>query len=221
MSRRLTDLQLERFLAEAMGADEKAAVDQVLAASPDDAEALRLLRAESEAFLFKSPPAPFAEKVLPAEKKAGFQWWWGALLAVAAAVLLVFVARPGGDDDTRVKGDVAWAVRVNERTALSGTKVQPGDTLTFQVATAESGYVAVVSHAPDGWFVYVPTTRIEKGVSVLPTGARLDDQLGNETLFLVSSSDFFDAEGVKSALHSNMGSPGISVESVSLIKSRP
>jgi hypothetical protein len=221
MSRRLTDLQLERFLAEAMGAPEKASVEQVLAGSPEDAEALRLLRAESEAFLFQHPPAPFAEKVVPAEKKRGFQWWWGALLATAAAVLLVLVSRPGGDDETRVKGDVAWAVRVNERTALSGMKVQTGDTLTFQVATAESGYVAVVSHAPDGWFVYVPTTRVEKGVSVLPTGARLDGQLGNETLFLVSSSDFFDAEGVKSALGANMGSPGISVESVSLIKTGP
>lgn len=217
MSRRLTDLQLERFLADALGPEQKAAVEKVLADSGEDAEALRLLRAESEAFLFQSPPAVFAEKVMPTPKKSAFQWWWGALLAVGVAVALVFVTR-APEEDTRVKGDVAWAVRVNERTALNGAKVKAGDTLTFQVAAPESGYVAVVSHAPDGWFVYVPATRIEKGVSLLPTGARLDDRLGNETLFLVSSDESFDAESVKSALTSNMGSPGISVEQMSLIK---
>ena len=59
MTRRLTDLQLERYQAEALSPEERAAVDQVLAKSPPDAEALRLLRAENAAFFVSQPPAAF------------------------------------------------------------------------------------------------------------------------------------------------------------------
>ena len=85
MTRRLTDLQLERYQAEALSAQERSAVDQVLANSPPDAEALRVLRAENAAFV---------EKVMPTWKSP---WrWLGAFGAVAAAALLLVVRNQAG-----------------------------------------------------------------------------------------------------------------------------
>lgn len=219
MSRRLTDLQLERLLAEAMSPAEKSAAEKVLAASPEDAEALRLLRAESEAFLFSQPPAVFAEKVMPTPKASGFRLWWGALVAVAAALVLVFVARPvEPEDDVRVKGDVAWKVSAESRGLSDGAVVHGGETLSFQVTAPGKRWVAVVSRAPDGWFVYVPTTEVASGVSVLPVGARLDEKVGAEALHLISSATAFDAETVRAKLAADQPAAGVLDERLGLIK---
>lgn len=199
MSRQLTDLQLEKFNADVLSPADKATVERVLAASPDDTEALRLLRADDAALFTALPPAAFAARVSPEKKKSrSLGWLFGA---VAAAALAVVAWQQQPDDAFRVKGDVAWAVRADGPRALQAhARVHGGETLAFEVTTAEPVWAAVVSHAPDGWFVYVPATRVEAGVTTLPVGAQLDATTGDETLFLITAPTTFDAEAVKQAL---------------------
>lgn len=218
MSRRLSDLQLERLLADALGADEKARVEAVLQQSPADAEALRLLKADTEAFLFKAPAAPFVDQVLPAPRRSFFGWF-ASLGAVAAAALALFLVwKPAAGDDFGVKGTVAWKVTAGQRTLTPKAGVPGGETLNFVVTSAKPAYAAVISHAPDGWFVYVPATRVEPGQTLLPTGAKLDANLGLETLHLVSSLTPFDALAVKDALVSGTAPPNVEVESLAFQK---
>lgn len=228
MNRRLTDLQLERYLAEALSGEERAAVERVLAESAPDAEALRLLRADSAALFVSQPPAAFAQKVLPA-KQASWRGWLGALGAVAAAAALVLFFRGGPDDETRVKGGVGWHItvsgQVGTRTLLDNAQVAPKETLSFQVATERPLFVAVISHAPDGWWVYAPAAgraavRVERGLTLLPDGAQLDETEGQETLFLVSSEAPFDPEKVREAMKGNVTPAGITAEPVQIVKQR-
>lgn len=229
MTRRLTDLQLERYQGEALSPEERAAVDQVLAKSAEDAEALRLLRADDAAFFVTNPPAAFVEKVMPTKKSA---WrWLGALSAVAAAAALLLVVRSqGGDgDDTRVKGGVGWHVTVSgqagTRTLMESTQVAPGDTLSFQVATERQVFVAVISHAPDGWWVYAPSAgkealRVGRGLTLVPDGARLDETEGDEMLYLVSSEQPFEPERLRDSMKNNVVPNGINVEQIGIVKHR-
>jgi hypothetical protein len=217
MSRRLTDLHLERFLADALNPVEREQVKKVLAESPADAEALRLLEADTAAFMVKLPAAAFAEKVMPTPKPSPFRLWWGALVAVAAALLFV-VFRPVEQPDVLVKGDVAWKVSVSGKSLQSGAAVREGDTLEFEVTTGAPRWVAVVSHAPDGWFVYVPTMKVDTGHLLLPTGAKLDATKGAEALHLLSSEAPFDAEVAMAALVKGNAPTGVTAERVELIK---
>lgn len=112
MNRRLSDLQLERYLAEALTPEERAKVDQVLARSSPDAQALRELRASTGALFVSQPPAAFIEKVMPTRRSP----WSGrisalsALTAAAALLLIVRSQSDDGDDETRVKGGIGWRV---------------------------------------------------------------------------------------------------------------
>jgi ferric-dicitrate binding protein FerR (iron transport regulator) len=229
MNRRLSDLQLERYLAEALSPQERAAVDQVLASSAPDAEALRVLRTESAALFVTSPPAAFVEKVMPA-KKSPWRGWLGALSAIAAAAALLLVVRnQRDDDDTRVKGGIGWHVTVTgqtgTRTLMERTVVTPGETLSFEVATERQVFVAVISHAPDGWWVYAPASgtgavRVERGLTLLPDGAKLDETEGDETVYLVSSDEPFEPEKLRDSMKNNVTPNGISVEPIPIVKRR-
>jgi hypothetical protein len=227
MNRRLSDLQLERYLAEALSADERAAIDRVLAESAPDAEAVRLLRAETAALFVTQPPAAFAEKVMPT-KTSPWRAWFGALSAVAAAAAL-FVFFRGQEEDTRVKGGVGWHVTVSgktgSRTLREGTLVTPGETLSFQVASDKPVFVAVVSHAPDGWWVYAPSEgnnalRVERGLTLVPEGAQLDETEGNETLFFVTGDEPFDPMQVRDALKNGFTPTGVKLEPMPIVKLR-
>lgn len=228
MTRRLSDLQLERYQAEALPPEERAAVDQVLAQSQADAEALRVLRTENAAFFVTQPPAAFVEKVMPTKRSP---WrWLGALSAVAAAALLLIVRSQSGDgEETRVKGGVGWHVTVSgqtgTRTLMDSTQVAPGDTLSFQVATERQVFVAVISHAPDGWWVYAPSAgkdavRVARGLTLIPDGARLDETEGEETLYLVSSEQPFEPERLRESMKNNVVPEGINVEQIGIVKHR-
>lgn len=222
MSRRLTDLQLERFLADALGADDRARMETLLSESPEDAEALRLLKADSEALLLSMPPAAFAAKVVPDAPQSKGRWWawWAGALAAAAALALV--VWPRNPDEFGVKGDAAWKVTAStgpESRVLHQTDVvKGGETLSFAVTTPKGSYAAVISHAPDGWFVYQRTVQVESGVVILPTGARLDSTQGEETIYLITSTGPFDATDARDALSRDEILPGISVERLRLRK---
>lgn len=220
MTRRLTDLQLERFNADALSPAEKAAVEAVLAQSADDTEALRLLKADDAAYFLSNPPAAFVAKVAPAPKKQ--RSWLASLMtfgAVAAAMVALLVWRGGflDEPDYGVKGDVAWRVTAADRVLQPGGVLHEGDVLSFQVTTGQPRWVAVISHAPDGWFVYSAAERVEEGESLLKTGAKLDATKGDETLYLVSAPEPFDAEGVKVALSGGLDGH-VAVEELKLQK---
>ena len=229
MNRRLSDLQLERYLAEAVSPEERAAIDAVLAQSVPDADALQQLRASTAALFVTAPPAAFVEKVMPA-RRSPWRGWLGALTALAAAAALLLVVRNQQDDDeTRVKGGIGWHVTVTGQTGthtlMESAQVVPGDTLTFQVATEKPAFVAVISHAPDGWWVYAPAAgsnavRVERGLTVIPDAARLDETEGDETIYLVSSEQPFDPEKVRESMKSNVIPDAISVEPIGIVKRR-
>lgn len=231
MNRRLTDLQLERYLAEALSPDERAAVEKLLAESTPDAEALRSLRASTAALFVSAPPAAFVEKVMPTRKASPWRSWLGALSAVAAAAALLLLVRSQltDDDEMRVKGGVGWHVTATNqrgtRTLMDQTQVEPGETLTFQVAADRRVYVAVVAHAPDGWFVYAPAEgsvafEVQRGLTVMPDAAQLDETLGNETLYLLSSDEPFEPTRIRDALKNGFTPPGLTMEPMAVVKQR-
>ncbi|MDP1823491.1 MAG: hypothetical protein Q8L48_09620 [Archangium sp.] len=229
MTRRLTDLQLERYLAEALPAAERSSVEKVLSESPPDSEALRLLQASTAALFVTQPPAAFVEKVMP-PKKSAWRGWLGALSAIAAAAALLLVIRTQQDDpETLVKGGVGWHVTATNqhgtRTLSEQTPVAPGETLSFEVASDRRVYVAVVSHAPDGWWVYAPVKgsealRVERGLTVIPDGAQLDETVGNETLYLLSSDEPFEPTRIRDALKNGFTPPGLTMEPMAIVKQK-
>ena len=229
MNRRLSDLQLERYLAEALSVEERASVDQVLAQSAPDTEALRVLRTEAAALFVTLPPAAFVEKVMPT-RRSSWRGWLGAISAIAAAAALLLVVRSQRDDDeTRVKGGIGWHVTVTNqngtRTLMERTQVAPGETLSFEVATDKASFVAVISHAPDGWWVYAPASgnaavRVERGLTLLPDGARLDETEGDETIYLVSSDEPFEPEKLRDSMKGNVTPNGITVAPIAIVKRR-
>ena len=101
----------------------------------------------------------------------------------------------------------------------------PGDTLTFQVATERPAFVAVISHAPDGWWVYAPAAgsdavRVARGLTVIPDAARLDETEGDETIYLVSSEQPFDTEMLRESMKGNVIPEAITVELIGIVKRR-
>lgn len=230
MNRRLSDLQLERYLADALSPAERSAVEATLAQSTPDAEALQAMRASTAALFVTAPPAAFVEKVMPT-RRSPWRGWLGALsaIAAAAALLLVMRSQQGDDDDRRVKGGIGWHVTISgmsgTRTLQIGAQVNPGETLSFQVASDKPAFVAVISHAPDGWWVYAPSSgnqalKVERGLTLLPDGARLDETEGDETLYLVSSEQPFDPDRLRESMKGNVIPNEIAVEPIGIVKRR-
>jgi hypothetical protein len=210
MSRRTTDLQLERYLAHALGTADKAQLEATLAASPDDQAALQALRADTAALFTALPPPAFAHKLAPEPRPRRWAWLAGLLATGFAASLALVLLRPppvGDDDDLRTKGGHLWRVTVTRKGALlGGVKDQPlreGDVLSFTVVSAEPGYAAVLSHAPDGFQVYAPYEPVRRGETVLHQAAELDAARGSEVLYLLVSAQEFDVEQARQAFEAN------------------
>lgn len=225
MNRRTTDLQLERYLANALSDAERSQLELVLGQSEADAAALASMRASTQALFTTLPPPAFAHKLVPERKQ--FRWL-GGLLAVAAAGVLFFVL-PSAPSETGVKGGIGWHVEASHshgaRTLLEGATVSVGTTLSFQVASDGPSYVAVISHAPDGWWVYAPedktqALRVNKGMTLLPQGAQLDAQEGPETLYLISGAVPFNPEEVSESLRNGKDTSGLTFETIQFTKRR-
>jgi hypothetical protein len=221
MSRQLSDLLLERFSAHALSPTEHSQIVAILALSPDDEEALRLLRADNEALMLRLPPAAFAERVMPSPRLARRWWLWGGVLTAVASAMLWFVPT---EREFESKGNIGFQVTASgtrgTRVVSSHDRVSAGETLSFRVTTAEPMYCAVVSHAPDGFFVYVPTSRVEIGQTLLPQGAQLDATVGDETLFLVCSETAFDAEAARAQLRQSAEGLPWHMETLEIDKNR-
>ena len=85
--------------------------------------------------------------------------------------------------------------------------------------------VAVVSHAPDGWWVYAPASgseafRVERGLTMMPNGAQLDETEGNETLYLLSSEEPFEPSRIRDAIKNGFTPPGLTMEPMPIVKQR-
>lgn len=227
MKRQLTDLQLERYLADALSLEERAAVEKALSHSNADVAALHALRASTEALFIALPPAAFAHRLSPVSKPL-WKGWFGALGVAVAAAAVFFLALPKPTPELSIKGASGWHVTASlpARTLSSHAFINTGETLRFQITSDRPLYVAVISHAPDGWWVYAPAkgetaARVEPGLTVLGDGAQLDDSVGEETLYLVSSDSLFEPAQAKDALEKSLKPPGLTFEVIPLIKRRP
>ncbi len=212
MTRRLTDLQLERYLAQALPGADAEAVRRTLAESPDDQAALRALEASTAALMTSLPPAAFIVKVSP-EPKPRFRWWYGLLgVAVAAGLGAVVLNRPSVEDEVLTKGGHAWRITVvhgnKGLTANPERPLHPDDQLVFELTSSRQAFAAVISHAPDGFQVYSPrdqsvAEQVSSGLSVLHDGAELDEKLGQEVLYLLYSTQRFDLEAARRAIEAD------------------
>jgi hypothetical protein len=212
MTRRLTDLQLERYLAQALPPADHETVQRTLTESPDDQAALRELEASTAALMTSLPPAAFIARVSPA-KKPRFSWWYGLLgAAVAAGLGAVVLNRPPVEDEVMTKGGHAWRITVvhgsKGLTATPDRPLHPDDQLVFELTSSRQAFAAVISHAPDGFQVYSPrdqpvAEQVSRGLSVLHDGAELDDTLGREVVYLLYSTQRFDVDAARRALEAD------------------
>ena len=199
MSRRVSDLQLERYLAEALPPAQVGELEATLRSSTEDQAALEALRADSAAFFIAQPPAAFAHRLSPVR---GPRWrWLGGLVAATAALSLawlVVLRAPAQDDELRTKGGYAWGVSVAHggqvRTASEASPLHGGDVLSFQVTTASPALAAVLGLSADGVHVYAPLEAVPAGVTVLRQAAQLDPLTGPEVLHLLLSPRAFAVE---------------------------
>jgi len=207
--RALTDLELERWLADDLPAD------RTRAATAADRARLDELRAEHAAFLAGVDVAAelrgigrrvASASAAPARRIAPRRAWLvpgGALAAAALVVVVVGVVLrgpppdPDPDDDRRIKGGsvglvIHAATGDDTRRIASGDPVPAGDRIRFEVSVPGPGYIAVVSLAASGTAsVYYPfggraAAAIAPGAgAVLPGAVRLDAAGGDEQIYAV------------------------------------
>lgn len=217
MSRRVSDLQLERYLAEALTPTEVAQVEALLQASLEDQQALAALRADTAALFVKVPPAAFAHRVAPTPATSATRapWWrWaGAFTASMALVAAIVSLRLGrDDDDLRTKGSTAWRITIAHGQTLQianeHTVLHDGDVLSFEVTSSAKAFAAVISRAPDGFQMYAPASGtlaepVSAGVNTLHDAAALDSTTGDEVLYLLVSTQQFDPTEARRALEAD------------------
>lgn len=217
--RKLTDLELERVLAEdlpmrELGAADRTRLDQLRAANAAfvaavdvDAE-VRDIRARAAA--------------LPARRR----WWQLALplgaLVAAAAVLLVVVRRPkqaSSEDDVQYKGDgITLVVHVATPTGSQQLRkddvVHAGDRVRFEVGGRTDGFIAVIGIDGNGaatvYFPFgshAPTALDAARGGLLPGAIELDATPGDEHLYAVHSVHPFSFDEVIAALRAGRELP--------------
>jgi len=208
MTRRLKDPVLEKYLAGAMDDAARAEVDKTLAESPEDAQRLKELQADNDAFLIKHPPGAFAAKAVP----DAVPFWkrpilWAPLVAGLAAVVVLLVKPPGVEPATTVKGSVALVL--HRKTPTGSEEIgpdgvlHPGDTLRFEVRSGAAGAVAVFGRDATGVIRYAPQAENaapSAGNTLLPGAISLDEARGPETFYAVWAPRSFDTETVRRAL---------------------
>jgi len=210
---RIPDSLLERYLADALDELTRAHLETILASSPVDKARLKELRADSNTFLFQHPPEALVERLQ--QQRTRRPWWrhWPVLLAPVAAVamvLLVLPRRPTTGPDILTKGPAILVVHrktdQGSEVVSSGTPLVPGDSIRFEVRAAGSGFVAVLGRDARGVVtVYHPyegtaAARFEAAQPYLPGAFVLDETLGREDLYVLTSPRPFELEWAVQAL---------------------
>jgi len=234
--RALTDLELERWLAEDLPAD------RIRGATAADRSRLEELRGEHAGFLASvdvgAELRAIRQRVVqstPVRRSAPPRAWLvsaGALAAAALVLVLVLRGRsPGTDDDLQPKGGtiglvVHVAAGSDSRPIASGDPVHPGDQIRFEVSVPHPGHVAVVGIDGSGAStVYYPfggraPASIDAGTgAVLPGAVRLDATAGDERIYAVyAERPFVLGDELFAALRSGATPPGTTTTSVVLHK---
>jgi len=239
--RRLTDLELERWLVGDLPEPRRRA------ASEADRARLEALRAEHAAWLATVDVAAELRAIEQRVARAApaRQRWrpvrWvasaGAVAAAAAVVLLLVVARgpaghePRDDDDLRTKGDsvalimyVAGAEGAGRRLA-TGDPARPGDRVRFEVRVPDRGYVAIVGiDGPGNATIYYPfgghePAAIDPSGGVLPGAIALDATPGVERFYAVYAARPFALDpALVAGLQTGAAPRGVATASVALRK---
>ncbi len=211
--RALTDVELERWLADDLAAA------RVAAATEADKTRLEELRTEHAAFLGTVDVAAEvraierrAARTKPEPKRLAVWWRWamaGGALAAAAAALLVFSRRGPEvtrEDDVITKGDgvglvIHVATEGGSRQVATGDTVAPGAHIRFEIAASRRGYVAVVgidgSGAATVYYPYGASQPAAIDPSIdrqLPGAIALDATPGDEKFFALYSEHPFAIE---------------------------
>ncbi len=213
MTRKVKDIMLERYLADAMPADQRAALEKTLSESPADAARVAELRADSQAFLIQHPPAPFAARVLEKEKKPFWRWLWLPVTAALATLMAFMVLSPSVkpvEPEFGIKGALTLSLH---RKTPSGSEVltpgmalSSGDSIRFEVKTPKPGYVAILGTDVSGRpTVFVPAVganalKMERAAEVLPDAIELDNSAGPERFTALWSAEPFALQTVMVAL---------------------
>ncbi|AKJ08376.1 uncharacterized protein DUF4384 [Archangium gephyra] len=214
--RRLQDAVLDMYLTGSLDPEARGRVESVLEGSEADRARLAELRADSEAFLVRHPPAAFVARLEPAPR--GSTRRWGLLLgpALAACVAAVLVALPPRPEEAPpayvAKGGLVLGVyRLREGTGVPvepGETLAAGDALRFEVKAGANGYVAVLSRDGAGRVtVYHPyggaaAVAYTPQQPVLPGSIELDGTPGAEELYALFSPEPFALAPAVEALSS-------------------
>ena len=208
--RKLTDLQLERTIAE----------DRELDTRATEADRVRLaeLRAANDKFLasvdIDMEVRRIEQRVARQPRRAWFRWAapLGAL-AAAAAVALVLIRRPAVNDqgdDIQTKGGIALVIHTaGGSTLATGDSVAAGERIRFEVAGTQAGFVAVIGTDSAGTrTVYYPyggsqAVAIGDRDRVLPGAIQLDATPGDERFVAVFSTRPFALDPLPSGLVSS------------------
>ncbi len=218
--RPIPEALLERYLANALGADEKKALEERLAASESDRARLDALRADAAAFLIKHPAGPVAAKLAAPSRRRS----WALLLAPVGLALSAFVAvvllKPPPEPDVGLKGDLALAVyrqtAAGSERLESGAEVKPGDKLRFEVRAQDPGHVAILSRDGAGHVtVYYPYAATRSAPyrpeePLLPGAIALDDTLGAEDVWALYGREPFELAPAIQRLEQGSAPDGVS-----------
>jgi hypothetical protein len=81
--------------------------------------------------------------------------------------------------------------------------LREGDVLSFTIVSAQPGYAAVISRAPDGVQVYVPLEAVPAGTTLLRQAAELDGSRGEEVLYLLFGPRKVDLDDARRAIEAD------------------
>lgn len=225
MSQRVTAFEVERYLAGEAPAEVRAAVEEMAAEDPAFASWLEERKRERQAFRLDPRRRSFASLAAEAEKRPRRPRWasllWmgsaGAALAATAAVTL-FLVGPKNRPDIAVRGGVsvqAAVLRGGQAEVLRpGSALRPGDRIRLRIDDPHGGYVAVllqerscateVVYAPDEVGALAP------GSHTLPGSLELDEQLGEERLYVILSAERGDVNALQQDLRNACSREGFS-----------
>lgn len=201
----LSDLVLDRLLAEELDAGARRAGEDHLAGCPRCQGRLDELERDRARFRLAHPPFPRrAERARQPGRWTLFRPWAlpaAALGAAAALALLVGrLGTPGTPpEETRIKGSVRLGFYLKRGDAVSsgrsGDVLHPGDAVRFTYTSRAPGHLVVVSRDGGGNVsVYHPDAALAAPVAPgeeepLPDSIILDDVLGSEAIYAVLCSE--------------------------------
>lgn len=195
----LSDLRLDRLLAEDLSSEDESSARAHLRACPVCRKRLDVLEGEHRAFAEAPPPRKVVSLNVARHRRWVAPGVLASVVAAAAAALLVYRSGVESPGTTRIKGSaisVSAYVRRGEHVGVlqAGGVAYPGDRLRFRYTADAPGYLALVSVDGAGAVsIYHPARaepfRVNAGHDrLLDNAIELDDTLGEETVYAILCS---------------------------------